>query len=235
MVGSRRAVALISDAMDVSRVDSWLIARFTRQQRALSWAIVGGGFVQTDAVAWLEVRNADLPAGVDARALLQRRMHEQGVAEAVGLLTSRRLDAFVDVTRQVDGATARCIATVGLGNALRAGDMPTTIRPVGTINILCHLSVPLNDEAMLEALALASEAKALAVRECGVLSIATRGPASGTGTDCLVIASPRAGAQDSASCYAGKHTRVGAAVGAAVHDAVAAGAAAWKEEQGWRA
>jgi adenosylcobinamide amidohydrolase len=108
--------------MDVSRVDSWLIARFTQQQRALSWAIVGGGFVRTDAVAWLEVRNADLPAGVDARALLQRRMHEQGVAEAVGLLTSRRLDAFVDVTREVGGVTARCIATVGLGNALRAGD-----------------------------------------------------------------------------------------------------------------
>lgn len=233
MAGLRRVVASTFDAMEVSRVDSWLLVRFTRPQRALSWAIVGGGFVEADAVAWLEVRNADLPAGVDARALLRRRMDEHGISNAVGLLTSRRLDAFVDVACEVDAIAARCVATVGLGNALRAGDRPTTIRPVGTINVLCHVSVPLNEEAMLEALALASEAKALAVRECGVLSIATGGPASGTGTDCLVIASPLARTEQHVHCYAGKHTSVGAAIGAAVHDAVAAGAAAWKEEQGW--
>jgi adenosylcobinamide amidohydrolase len=226
-------VASTSDAVKVSRVDAWLVARFAQPQRVLSWAIVGGGFTQTDAVAWLEVKNADLPAGVDPRALLRSRMVERGLAGAVGLLTSRRLDAFVDVTRVLDGVAARCVATVGLGNALRAGDLPTAIRPVGTINVLCHVSVPLTDEGMLEALALASEAKALAVRESGVQSIATRAGASGTGTDCLVIASPPIPAEQTAHCYAGKHTSVGAAIGAAVHDAVAAGAVAWKQEQGW--
>lgn len=219
--------------MDVSRVDSWLLARFAQPQRALSWAIVGGGFTQTDVVAWLELKNADLPVGVDPRALLSRRMHEQGVERGVGLLTSRRLDAFVDVTREVDGVVARCVATVGLGNALRAGDRTNALRPVGTINVLCHVAVPLTDEAMLEALALSSEAKALAVRESGVLSIATGMAASGTGTDCLVVASPLASAGHAAQCYAGKHTGVGAAVGAVVHDAVARGAEAWKQEQAW--
>lgn len=220
------------DAVEVTRHASWLIARFSRPQRALSWAIVGGGWCETSAVAWLEVRNAELPAEVDPRALLRQRMAEHGLSDAVGLLTSRRLDAFVDVTHAADGVSARCVATVGLGNALRAGDAPVSIRPVGTINVVCHVSEPLTDEAMLEALALASEGKALAVREAGVPSFATGLLASGTGTDCIVVVCPLPGAERMAQAYAGKHTNIGYLIGHTVHTAVARGCADWKAEQG---
>ena len=109
----------------------------------------------------------------------------------------------------------------GLGNALRAGDPPGPGR-VGTINLLCRSSAPLTAEAQLEALALAAEARTLAVREAGVPSTRTGLPASGTGTDCIVIASPRGRAPGGVP-YAGKHTAIGHAIGAAVLEATRRG------------
>jgi adenosylcobinamide amidohydrolase len=115
--------------------------------------------------------------------------------------------------------SARCIATVGLGNALRAGDPPGRATP-GTINLLCRLNLALSPEAQLEALALAAEARTLAVREASVASTRSGLPASGTGTDCIVIAAPRAGEP---AAYAGKHTAIGHVIGAAVHEATRRG------------
>lgn len=216
--------------VDVTREGAWLIARFATPQRTLSWAIVGGGFHEAETVAWLEVRNKDLTPTTDPCALLTQSMAAHDL-NGVGLLTSRRLDAYVEAHAEHDQVHAHCVATVGLGNALRAGDPLCDVRPVGTINILCHVSVPLTDHGMLEALALASEAKALAVREGDVPSISTRALASGTGTDCIVIACPRATAEQPAQPYAGKHTTVGHLVGAAVLDAVARGVAGSKAER----
>jgi adenosylcobinamide amidohydrolase len=58
------------------------------------------------------------------------------------------------------------------------------------------------------------------VREAGVPSTRTGLPASGTGTDCIVIASPRA---PGGVPYAGKHTAIGHAIGAAVLEATRRG------------
>jgi adenosylcobinamide amidohydrolase len=117
--------------------------------------------------------------------------------------------------------------TVGLGNALRAGDPPLPAK-VGTINVLCRLSMPLSDAALLEALALAAEARTLAVLECRYPSVVSELPASGTGTDCIVIACPNSGAP---GAYAGKHTEVGAALGACVHEATRRATEGWLREQ----
>jgi adenosylcobinamide amidohydrolase len=149
---------------------------------------------------------------------------------AVGLMTTRDLASHVDAIARRGELSARCIATVGLGNALRAGDPPGRSVP-GTINLLCRVSVALSPEAQLEALALAAEARTLAVREAGVASTRSGAPASGTGTDCIVIAAPRAdgvpGRAGSAghAGYAGKHTAIGHVIGAAVLDATRRGIA----------
>jgi len=72
------------------------------------------------AVVWLEVRNSDLVPGVDPAHLLSEAMRGLTLVDAVGLLTSRTLATYEDVTFAEDGVAARCVATVGLGNALRA-------------------------------------------------------------------------------------------------------------------
>jgi adenosylcobinamide amidohydrolase len=210
---------------------SWLIARFATEHHTASWAIAGGGLARAHAVAWHRIGDAELPLEVDAAALLRERMAAAGLAGAVGLMTSCRLDRYVDTTVRCGALAARCIATVGLGNALRAGDPPGP-GSVGTINLLCRVDTPLSPEAQLEALALATEARALAVREALVPSTRTGLPASGTGTDCIVIAAPIG---DAAAAYAGKHTEVGYAVGAAVFEATREGVERWRRAHARRA
>jgi adenosylcobinamide amidohydrolase len=207
---------------------NWLIVHFAALQRMASWAIAGGGLRRARTVAWLQVSDTDLRPPVNARQFLVSRLEAAGVPDAVGLLTSRDVSSFVDATTSYGDATARCVATVGLGNALRAGDPPVSSGSLGTINVLCHVSVPLSQEALLEALALAAEARALAVREAGVPSQLSGHPASGTGTDCIVIASPDAGRQ---AYHAGKHTVVGHLIGAVVHEATSRGVERWRRER----
>ena len=206
----------------------WLVVTFADEHETASWAVVGGGIRRARAVVWHQISDDELRPPVDARALLGMRLRDAGYGGAVALLTSRKLRSYVDVTRAYGSLEARCIATVGLGNALRAGDPPGPCGRIGTINVLCRVSVPLAPESLLEALALAAEARALAVREAGVVSTSSGEPASGTGTDCIVIAAPKG---RSPLAYAGKHTAAGHIVGASVRDAVAEGARAWTRER----
>jgi adenosylcobinamide amidohydrolase len=194
----------------------------------LSSAIVNGGRRRADEVAWLEVRDEELRPPADAVRLARERLAALGAPGAVGLLTSRAVARHVTVERAAGGVAARCVATVGLGNALRVGDPPGLAARVGTINLLCQLSTPLSEEALVEAVAVAAQARTLAVLEAGVASRRSGLPATGTGTDCLVVAAPEGRDRQP---YAGLHTALGHVLGAAVHEAVARGAAEWLAEQ----
>jgi len=230
MIDRARAPRDVAD-VDVACAPRWLVVTFARVHVAASWAIVGGGVRRARAIAWHRIAEPELRPPVDAAALLATRLAAAGHAGAIGLLTSRALDTFSDERVRHGDVDARCIATVGLGNALRAGDPPGASGRIGTINLVCRVSVPLAPESLLEALALAAEARTLAVREAGVPSIVSGLPASGTGTDCIVVAAPdaRAGAR-----YAGKHTAIGHVIGASVAAAVARGCDRWLAERGAR-
>jgi adenosylcobinamide amidohydrolase len=217
--------------MSVSQRDRWLLTSFASPVRACSWAIVRGGLVDAEHVAWLEVRDDELRPPVDARELLRERLQERGLENAVGLLTSRRVATYRDVARESSGVRARCIATVGLGNALRAGDPPGVSGRIGTINLLLHVDAPLTDVALLEASAIATEAKAAAVLEAGISSRRSGRPATGTGTDCTVVTCPLPQVRTRAASYAGKHTAIGSVVGEATWQAVRDGIAAWLAER----
>ncbi len=205
----------------------WLVVRFPEPHAVLSWAIVNGGRRTATTVAWHEVRDAELRPPVDPARLLRERLAARGLDGAVGLLTSRALDRHVVEERSAAGIAARCVATVGLGNALRVGDPLGPAARIGTINVVCQLSHPLAEHGLVEALSIAAEARTLAVLEAGVRSRVSGAPATGTGTDCIVIAAPE---RTRGAAYAGKHTAIGHAVGAAVHAAVARGAAAWLQQ-----
>ena len=207
-----------------------LVARFARVQRFLSWAIVGGGFTQGREVAWCQVKDHELTRELDASALLAERLAAAGAPRAVGLMTSSDVGRYVQHESSSDGLEARCVVTVGLGNRLRAGDSPAPGgRPLGTINLLCAVSRRLSECALIEASALCAEARALAVVESGVLSVRSGRPATGTGTDCQVIAAPEEG---EALAFVGKHTHAGYLIGQVVVGAVTKGVRAWLAEQG---
>lgn len=194
-----------------------LTVRLPGRHRALSWAVWNGGLRETTAVVWRRV--TALGPDDDPRACFARC----APADAVGLLTARALETYEDVAR----GRVRCVATVGLGNAVRAGDPPGPFRPVGTINLLCQFEVPLSDEALVEAAAVAAEARTAAVLALGVPSRRTGRPATGTGTDCTVVVCPAA---PGGARYTGTHTALGAELAEAVYEAVRAGGARWLEE-----
>jgi adenosylcobinamide amidohydrolase len=213
-------------ALDVERSGRWLRVRFAAPHRTLGWTIVGGGWRTTDRVSWIEVSGDELAPPVDPRRFVIDRLAADGREEEPVLMTGCALDEHVVAHREVGETRATCVATVGLGNALRVGDAPADAPRVDTINLLCAVSRPLDDLGLLEALSIAVEARTAAVLEAGIPSRASGLAATGTGTDCVVVAAPRG---DDGAAYAGKHTEAGAAVGGAVLAAVSRGVAAWRE------
>ncbi len=220
----------------IEQRDRWLVATLPGVHDVASWALVGGGLVYATTVAWHQVTEEELSPGVDARDFADRRLRDAGLDGAVLFLTSRRVAAYQDVTRADGDLSVQCIVTVGLANALRAGDpadaSAAAARAAGTINVLVRTSVPLTSEALLEALALAAEARTLAVLEAGVASVVSAAPATGSGTDCIAVAAPLAATTGRAERFVGKHTGVGSLIGAAVHAAVRAGVERWLAERG---
>jgi adenosylcobinamide amidohydrolase len=206
-----------------------LVVRLGGAHRTLSWAVCNGGFARASAVVWRYVSNDELSPDVDPARLLSRSLTEAGLEGAVGLLTARDLTAFDCVTRQAESLSARSVATVGLSNAVSAGDPPGALAPVGTINVLLQLSTPLSDNALVELLALATEARTAAVLEAQLPSGRSAKLATGTGTDCIVVAAPDAGGVGAP--HAGKHTLLGALAGGAVGEAVARGVRRWVAEK----
>jgi adenosylcobinamide amidohydrolase len=141
--------------------------------------------------------------------------------DAVGMLTSRDVGTWSEAVAKVEGITAHCVATVGLSNAESVGRrLPYHTADYGTINIGLSVNAALTEAAQLEAISIAVQARTLAVMAAGLTL--TTGIATGTGTDCLALAClPGEGR------YAGLHTPVGEAVGAAVRDCLTAAARAW--------
>ena len=207
--------------IEVERKGKWLLARFSEPHVVLSWAVVRGGKSQTETVAWYQVTQGELAPPMDPKEFLKRRLAEASLHGAVGLLTSVNLDFYADREKNLEGISVRSIVTVGLHNSLRVGDLPRAANPVvGTINLLCQISLPLSKEAFLEALCLATEARTAALLESGIPSVESGRPATGTGTDCIVMAAPRQGV---ALRYVGKHTLAGHLIGASVLEAVRSG------------
>ncbi|MFC5386702.1 adenosylcobinamide amidohydrolase [Aquamicrobium segne] len=204
----------------------FLVAQFDAPQAMLSWSLTRPGFTTAHKVAWLYVRNEDLPLSVDPVVLLQQKMNDAGHADAVHLMTSRNVRHHHLAEASAGDAQAACLATVGLGNAVRVGGAPLIGEVVGTINLLVQTSCSLSQGAMVEAVSIAAEARTAAIMDLGWQP---RGEIiTGTGTDCIVVASPLLGKAEN---YAGLHTDIGAALGRAVYDAISQGGHVWLAER----
>jgi adenosylcobinamide amidohydrolase len=209
----------------LSACGRWLEVDLCIPHRTVGWTLIGGGRRQAERVFWHSVSGADLSLEVDAKQFFEdRRRQRAGNTEGVGFLTGCSLAEFVERQCKRGQLWARCIATVGLRNALRIGDPPgpDTVSP-STINILLQTSCPLSECASLEALSLVAEARTLAVVEGQVPSGVGSSFATGTGTDCIVVASPLPSSSEPGDSFAGKHTAIGHLIGSCVYEAVTQG------------
>jgi adenosylcobinamide amidohydrolase len=211
------------DPFSIALAPPLLVVELNGPHHVLSWSMLRPGLQVADRVAWLEVRNADLPPEVDPVDVIRRRIAVAGLDDAVTLVTSRDISRYQVARATVEEQHVRCIATVGLSNSERVGTRLHQPPPfAGTINLLVHVRQPLTEGAMLEAMSIATEARTAAVIDSGV----ARGglAVTGTGTDCIAVAAPLG---DEPQHYAGKHTALGEATGAAVYRAVADGIKDW--------
>lgn len=199
----------------------WLELDLGAPCRVLSWAVNRPGFVTTSHVLWREVRNADLPPELDVDAWLSQELRKRQATDAVTFLTSRDIREFKEATVAIGNTGAHAVATVGFSNAERVGHrVDRAGEDWGTINVALYLTAGLTEAAMLETMSIAVQARTVAVMDVG-LELPT-GRATGTGTDCVAVASPSGDA-----CYAGLHTEIGEAAGRAVYTAVYDGARQW--------
>jgi adenosylcobinamide hydrolase len=203
--------------MRLSWPDQALLATLPAPHRCLSSAVLGGGL--TTARHWLNLQVAHDYARTDPDAHLIEVAAANGLDpdEVVGMLTAADVRAGV----HRDHGVASAVATVGIGQPLAAaGRRPRPLPRVGTINVLVVVRQALSDAALVTAVQTATEAKAQALADAGVRALNHHGPATGTATDAICIATPPGGEV----AFAGPATAVGAAIAHAVHGAVLSGA-----------
>lgn len=203
----------------------FLKVRFAEPQRTLGWSLLHPGFAVVSDIVWVEVRNSDLGPSTDPKAFLRARLADADLPDALGFMTSRDIRCHHLCRRHAGSVEAACLTTVGLSNGERVGSRRMHGSHAGTINTLVHVSVPLTDGAMVEAISIVAEARTAAIVDSRPVERGTG--ITGTGTDCIVVASACGSAP--LDC-AGLHTAVGEAIGGAVYDATRTGAEQWDRD-----
>lgn len=218
----------VTSSLEIICRRPWLIADFGIEHRVLSWSLNAPGVTRARRVAWLEVRDAELPRDLDAATWLTQRLGGADLADAVAFMTSRNVERHCLRSARVEDEMAACLATAGLSNAERVGRRQHAGHVAGTINLLVLTGRPLSQGAMIEAVSVAAQARTLAVLEAGLKTLPDGLPATGTGTDCIAIACPEGHGEEAR--FAGLHTALGEAVGAAVLAALREAIAEWRRD-----
>jgi adenosylcobinamide amidohydrolase len=198
-----------------------LVIELPARYRVLGWAPMGGGLRRASVILNHQIARDDRAAVESARAYLSRQARSLGFSPryAVAMMTGANIarGGFATMRRRELAVSAWCSA--GCSNALRVGDRATAFyEQPGTINITVAISQPVTVALLAEALQVAVEARVLAVQQASVMSVRSGLPATGTGTDCIVVAAPDAAVNERRSPidYCGKHTVPGELIGRAV-------------------
>ena len=122
--------------------------------------------------------------------------------------------------------------TAGFGNAVDVSEAITRDyeNRIGTINTWVIVNGELPDEAFIQAMITATEAKAKALQTEQVLDPLTNTIATGTSTDSLLIAATQNGQY---LPYAGPITELGKQIGHGVYDCTVRAIQAYKIAKGW--
>jgi iron complex transport system ATP-binding protein len=217
-----------------------LVINLGGRRRVLSSAPQGGGFRSATHIINHQVdadrgMNGPFP---DPTRYLRKVASQLNIGDhTVGLMTAVPMTQLVTSRVSVEELWVECFATVGVTNAVRAGEWP--LRAIhrnnaagsGTINLIILTNGSLSTAAMVGAVQVATETKTGVMRDHTIPSWKGKDLATGTGTDAVVIACPARG-KGPLHTYSGTHTIMGALVGRAVSDCVSRGLAMarkWQE------
>ena len=144
------------------------------------------------------------------------------------LSTGANMDNLAVCEKSFQDRIVCCLATGGVGNAIRTGVDKTNwieqdgtyAKTIGTINVIILTNVTLTDGAMARTIITATEAKTAALQDMDARSsVSPENQATGTGTDNMIVVSgidPNKKIQ-----HTGGHTKMGELVGTTTKIAVA--------------
>lgn len=223
-----------------------LVIDLKGKRRVLSSAPQGGGLTLASYILNHQVDphsvvkgNQSMSVRDPGRSLRQLASGIGIRGPTVGLMTAVPMTQVVTARAASDGLWVECFATVGVTNAVRAGEWPPVgavgtraVKP-GTINLILITNGSLSQPAMVGAIQVATEAKSCVLSDHNVPSCQSGAVATGTGTDVVVVACALRG-QGPSHVYSGTHTMLGALIGQVVIDSVTRGlvkAKAWQDSQ----
>lgn len=223
-------------------VEGTLIIDLGTRMRVLSSAPKGGGLRTTRYILNHQVlSNPRLqpPARSNmshtrwsdpARYLRQLAQTLEVGGDCVGLMTAVPMKQLVTSRESEEGIWVECYATVGVTNAVQAGESPRPTagqgadRTAGTINLILITNACLAASALVGAVQVATESKTGVMRDHAIPSWTGRPGASGTGTDAVVVACAGRG-KGPWQPYAGTHTVIGSMIGRVTADCLCQGLA----------
>ena len=195
---------------------------FDQPRPVLSSAVLNGGFCLAQQILNLRVER-DNDTEESPQTTLTRYCQYQGwPGQTVGMMTAASMNSFRQFSTQQQEVELSVIVTTGLENARAAGDpadwsqIADEAYVLGTINTVVLSSASLTPAAMVEMVAVATEAKAAAMRRLNVVSQVSSEIATGTGTDAIAIV----GGSGPPVSYCGKHTLLGEWVAKGVMQAI---------------
>lgn len=156
---------------------------------------------------------------VDHRKEMREYLSEKGFRpnQTVGMMTAVNLEDNSYGEYQGDGFSVMVVVTAGIGAAVDGTKSKPIVGPVnaGTINTWIFINGNLTEEAFIQSIITATEAKAQVLRKMGIKDKKTNTVATGTPTDSILIAATQQGKKLD---YAGTATELGAIIGKAVYE-----------------
>ncbi|GJL53328.1 MAG: hypothetical protein NPIRA02_04600 [Nitrospirales bacterium] len=219
--------------------DRTLVIPFASSRRVISSAVHGGGIVRANGIINHQVLDQNSTSyhedsEQDPSRFLGELAKQRGVhGRCVGLMTAVDMRCLVLHRVEADGLWVEGFFTVGVSNAVHAGESTVvysrqkTQSKVGTINIILLTNARLSSAAMVCAVGVATESKTATLLEESILNASGTLNATGTGTDVVAVVSGRG-----QYCrYSGTHTKMGELIGRIVSQGVKEGL---EKDRAWR-
>ncbi|WP_313893318.1 adenosylcobinamide amidohydrolase [Psychrobacillus sp.] len=152
--------------------------------------------------------------------------------ETVGMMTAVNTKDVVIKEYDIPFGSIVIMVTAGVGNAVdvsRAHEVEM-LPAIGTINTWIIISGELSDEAFIQAVITATEAKTKALTFEQVKDPRTGTIATGTSTDSVLVAATQKGAHIQ---YAGPITEIGKKIGLGVYECTVEAIQIYKKAKGW--
>ncbi|OLN23660.1 ABC transporter ATP-binding protein [Domibacillus antri] len=199
----------------------YLAIRPPVQLKTLSSGVIGAGWGWRSAFVNRHVDKNYNMDNFEEEAAHYFRERGFDLNETVGMMTAVKMEDAAFRREVQDDVSVFAVATAGVGNAVdvtRPRVSWKELHKPGTINIWVFANGKLSEEAFVQGLMTATEAKVKALADAGVTDLQTGTIATGTSTDSILIAATQRGAYQQ---FAGSITPLGIAIGRAVYESVA--------------